>query len=243
MSSHALHRAVGKSRLAKPLLIALAAAVPWVALHGIVRAESFVLTGLVLLSERGDGIAYLVEPSITKNQVVAVRRGDTIGPYRLTRIADDRVELEGPSGTVVIPVRGGGTAVAGGRDAGPASREAVKPRAEQATGTAPRVPVTASRSERTHRTPFAELMRERVRALRSNPDSRAAREGSDEQTAGDKDGKDAAKTAGAGTVVRGRRQGAPASATLTDLIRPPVGPSTTTPRDAASLLAPLLGPR
>jgi len=66
-------------------------------------AERFVLTGLVFV-EGGSGLAWLQEPSITANRVVAVRPGEAVGPYRLTRIFEDRVELTGPEGEIVIPL-------------------------------------------------------------------------------------------------------------------------------------------
>jgi hypothetical protein len=75
--------------------------------------ESFVLSG-VLHVEGGGGLAYLQEPTLTNNAIVAVRQGAKIGPYKLTKIFEDRVELEGPSGTILVPLYGGGggTAVA-----------------------------------------------------------------------------------------------------------------------------------
>ena len=74
------------------------------------QAERFVLTGLVYV-EDGRGLAWLQEPTFTNNQVVIVRPGDSIGPYRLTRILDDQVELEGPGGKVSVPLAGTGGAV------------------------------------------------------------------------------------------------------------------------------------
>lgn len=84
--------------------------------------ESFVLSGLIIF-EAGGGVAYLQEPSLTGDRSVAVRVSESIGPYRLTKILEDRVVLEGPAGTVSVPVLnsqggGSGTAVAanpGGR--------------------------------------------------------------------------------------------------------------------------------
>lgn len=92
----------------------------WVAVVGIVagRAEAqsatppgerFVLTGLVY-GEGGRGLAWLQEPTFTNNQVVAVRLGDSIGPYRLTKIFENQVELEGPGGRVSVPLAGTGGA-------------------------------------------------------------------------------------------------------------------------------------
>ena len=76
--------------------------------------ERFVLSGVII--HEGGGIAWLQEPTLTGNQTVALRLSDSIGPYRLTKILDDRIELQGPAGTVLIPVYGGqaapGSAVA-----------------------------------------------------------------------------------------------------------------------------------
>jgi hypothetical protein len=66
-------------------------------------AERFVLSGVVSV-EGGREMAWLQEPTLTRNQVVIARAGDRIGPYRLTRILADRVELDGPSGVTVIPL-------------------------------------------------------------------------------------------------------------------------------------------
>ena len=74
------------------------------------RSEKFVLTGLVYV-EGGRGLAWLQEPTFTNNQTVIVRVGDSVGPYRLTKILDDQVELEGPGGKVSVPLAGTGGAV------------------------------------------------------------------------------------------------------------------------------------
>jgi hypothetical protein len=66
-------------------------------------AESFVLSGVISV-EGGGGLAWLQEPTLTNNQVRAVRRGDSIGAYRLTEIFEDRVELEGPAGKIFVPL-------------------------------------------------------------------------------------------------------------------------------------------
>jgi hypothetical protein len=72
-------------------------------------AHQFVLSGLVLAGD-GRGTAWLQEPALTQNQPLAFRIGDTIGPYRLTGIFDDRVELQGPGGRLTVPLYGtGGT--------------------------------------------------------------------------------------------------------------------------------------
>lgn len=72
--------------------------------------EQFVLSGLVYV-EGGRGLAWLQEPNYTSDKVVVVRVGDTIGPYRLTKILDDQVELEGPGGKLSVPLAGTGGAI------------------------------------------------------------------------------------------------------------------------------------
>jgi hypothetical protein len=75
-------------------------------------AERFVLSGVVAFDD-GDGKAWLQEPKLTGDRVVLVRRGDKVGPWRVSAILRNRVELEGPGGTVVVPLHNaGGTAVA-----------------------------------------------------------------------------------------------------------------------------------
>jgi len=82
------------------------------------RAESFVLNGMIVLSEAGDGIAWLQEPALTRTAVVAVRRGESVGAYRLTQVLEDRVELEGPGGKVLIPLYSTGRAAVASAVAG-----------------------------------------------------------------------------------------------------------------------------
>lgn len=64
----------------------------------------FMLTGVVVVE--GGGRAWLQEPQFTQNQPVAIRPGETIGPYRLTKIFEDRVELVGPAGTISVLLAG-----------------------------------------------------------------------------------------------------------------------------------------
>jgi hypothetical protein len=68
-------------------------------------AEGFILSGVISF-DGGGGLAWLQEPKLTNNEVVAVRRGDSVGPYRLTQIFEDRVELEGPAGKILVPLFG-----------------------------------------------------------------------------------------------------------------------------------------
>jgi hypothetical protein len=88
-------------------------------------AERFVLSGVVAYDD-GDGKAWLQEPRLTGDRVVVVRRGDSVGPWRVTAILRNRVELQGPGGTVVVPLHNaGGTAVAA--SGAPAASAAAQP--------------------------------------------------------------------------------------------------------------------
>jgi hypothetical protein len=68
--------------------------------------ERFVVSGVIVL-EDGAGMAWLREPALTGDQVVALRPGDSVGPYRLTKILADRIELEGPAGKILLPIYDG----------------------------------------------------------------------------------------------------------------------------------------
>jgi hypothetical protein len=69
-------------------------------------AEKFLLSGvLVLDGERG--VAWLSEPTLTQNLVRVVRTGESIGAYQLTKVFENRVELQGPEGPVMVPLNGG----------------------------------------------------------------------------------------------------------------------------------------
>ena len=95
-------------------MMGILAAVMWIVLTGVAGvadAQSvapagprFTLSGVVVVE--GGGRAWLQEPSLTKNQIVAVRPGESIGSYRLTKILDDRIELAGPDGTFVVLLAG-----------------------------------------------------------------------------------------------------------------------------------------
>ena len=90
---------------------------------GAPGAERFVLTGMVVWSGN-EGVAWLQEPDLTRNEMVALRIGQSVGPWKLTRFLDNGIELEGPAGKVLIPLYnagGGGTAVAAGAPAGSAA--------------------------------------------------------------------------------------------------------------------------
>jgi len=70
--------------------------------------ERFVVSGVILL-EGSNGLAWLQEPTLTGNRPIALRPGQNVGPYRLTGVFEDRVELEGPNGKVRVPVHTAGT--------------------------------------------------------------------------------------------------------------------------------------
>jgi hypothetical protein len=89
---------------------------------GAPGAERFVLTGMVVWSGE-EGVAWLQEPDLTRNQIVVLRIGESVGPWKLTRFLNNGVELDGPTGKVLVPLQnvgGGGSAVAAGSPAGPA---------------------------------------------------------------------------------------------------------------------------
>ena len=90
----------------KILTVVAWAVVVIAAATGAVDAQTpqFTLSGLVVVE--GGGRAWLQEPLLTQNQPVALRPGESIGPYRLTKIYEDRVELVGPSGTISVLLAG-----------------------------------------------------------------------------------------------------------------------------------------
>jgi hypothetical protein len=98
---------------------------------GAPGGERFVLTGLVVWSDK-EGVAWLQEPDLTRNQIVTRRIGESVGPWKLTRFLENGVELDGPAGKVLIPLQNvgaGGTAVAAGAPAGSAPAAASTARA------------------------------------------------------------------------------------------------------------------
>ena len=115
---------------------------------GAPGAERFVLTGMVVWSGN-EGVAWLQEPDLTRNEIVALRIGESVGPWKLTRFLDNGIELEGPAGKVLIPLHnagGGGTAVAAGAPAGPAAApaptDATLPRDDASRIATPPAPVS-----------------------------------------------------------------------------------------------------
>ena len=141
-------------------------------------AERFVLSGVILLDgERG--WAWLEEPKLTGNQVVAVRTGGAIGPYRLTRVFDDRVELDGPSGKVLIPLYSpsgrGAASTAVASAASDPSRSVPTPLPETAPTGQPAVPSVAS--------PTPPAWRSRDPERRKTQGAAAAKQGEEEARA------------------------------------------------------------
>ena len=110
-------------------------------------AERFVLSGMV--SWRGDeGVAWLQEPDLTRNELVALRIGQSVGPWKLTRFLENGVELDGPTGKILVPLQNvgaGGTAVAAGAPgrSGPAPATATVPRNDASRGTTPSAAVSS----------------------------------------------------------------------------------------------------
>ena len=107
-------------------------------------AERFVLTGVVFV-EGGTGRAWLQEPTLTHNEIVSLRPGDSIGPYRLTKVLEDRVEMEGPAGAFSVRLAGAPgpvTAAASATPAPPAPQFASAP--DVPVGSAPDVPAPAA---------------------------------------------------------------------------------------------------
>jgi len=109
-------------------------AATWAAVVGLVAGSAhaqsptppggqFVLVGVVLL-EGGRGLAFVQEPNFTNNKVVTVRLGDSVGPYRVTKILTHQVELAGPGGTVFVPLAGLPGAVSVASSAGTVQRPA-----------------------------------------------------------------------------------------------------------------------
>ena len=76
------------------------------------------------------------EPQLTQNQPVAVRPGESIGPYRLTKVLEDRVELQGPGGTISVLLAGVQAPVTEVASSGPPPFR-VAPLAEAVPGSGP----------------------------------------------------------------------------------------------------------
>jgi hypothetical protein len=119
-------------------------------------SEQFVLSGVVVL-EGGRGLAWLQEPVLTGNRIVTVRAGDAIGPYRVAKILEDHIELEGPTGKVLVPLTGPG---------GAAAVASVAPEPASPSGAAPFPPLSPEAVRRyEEKSPFGEL----IKKLRAAP--------------------------------------------------------------------------
>ena len=88
--------------------------------------ERFVLTGMVVWSDK-EGVAWLQEPELTRNEIVTVRIGESVGPWKLTQFRDNGVELDGPAGKVLVPLGAPGSAVAAGAPVNPAAASPAMP--------------------------------------------------------------------------------------------------------------------
>jgi hypothetical protein len=86
------------------VVFVVASAISGVEAQAPPAGPQFTLTGVVVVE--GGGRAWLQEPQLTQNQSVALRPGESLGPYRLTKIFEDRVELAGPAGTLTVPLAG-----------------------------------------------------------------------------------------------------------------------------------------
>ena len=110
--------------LATALLALTAATAATASAQATASAERFVLSGVVAFDD-GDGKAWLQEPRLTGNRVVLVRRGDSVGPWRVTAIHRNRVELTGPGGAIFVPLHNAdGAAVASSGGPAPAAAAA-----------------------------------------------------------------------------------------------------------------------
>ena len=95
---------------------------------GVATAQTeprFTLSGVVVVE--GGGRAWLQEPQLTENQPLALRSGESIGPYRLTKIFEDRVELVGPAGPISVLLAGVGGPVTSAAVPVPAPEPAANP--------------------------------------------------------------------------------------------------------------------
>ena len=98
---------------------------------GAPARERFVLTGMVVWSEK-EGVAWLQEPEFTRNEIVTVRIGENVGPWKLTQFLENGVELDGPAGKVLVPLGAPGSsapasAVAAGAPANTATASPARP--------------------------------------------------------------------------------------------------------------------
>jgi hypothetical protein len=66
----------------------------------------FSVMGVVI--RPGVSIAWIGEPTLTKDNFVRVHEGQRIGPYQVVKILEDRVELTGPSGPIIVRLSASG---------------------------------------------------------------------------------------------------------------------------------------
>lgn len=112
----------------------------------------FTLTGVVFV-EGGPGRAWLQEPTLTRNEVVSVRPGDSVGAYRLTKVLEDRVEMEGPTGKFSIPLAGAPSSAPAAVAATPAPAPAPMPVTNYNAPPPPLTPEQQESIRRKHETP------------------------------------------------------------------------------------------
>jgi hypothetical protein len=100
----------------------------------------FTVVGVVIAP--GRSLVFLQEPALTQNTVVAVARGDSIGPYRVAEIETDRVLLHSQDREyAVLFSRGASPAVASAgsaRGGGGIEMQSGQASAEEARGSAAR---------------------------------------------------------------------------------------------------------
>lgn len=90
-------------------IVALAAltlsvvSVPQLALAQAPAPPQFVLNGIVI-PDNGRAFVWIQEPSLTQGKVIVLRPGETVGPYKLGKVDDDRVVLEGPGSKIMVPL-------------------------------------------------------------------------------------------------------------------------------------------
>jgi hypothetical protein len=88
---------------AKSVLVMAIPCAVWVVSPGVAAAQDqprFSVMGVVIKGSQS--IAWIGEPTYTKDNFVRVSEGDRLGPYQILRIREDRVELTGPSGPMVV---------------------------------------------------------------------------------------------------------------------------------------------
>lgn len=88
--------------LAKNILVLATLCAAWLS-PGAAAAQDqprFSVMGVVIRQDVS--IAWIGEPTYTKDNFVRVREGDRVGPYQIVKIREDRVELTGPAGPIVV---------------------------------------------------------------------------------------------------------------------------------------------